>query len=229
MYNGSVLERVFDALTNFDGVDMVALSHEGLLYRYRGSVEEAEAMSATMSEYMSRVRKEYGELKYFAVALGDELVVGFMLDRFLLLARGAEKVMRSYIPVVTRLVSGDVVKCGFCGANLDAYAYQCPGCGKRYPFTLSECPFCGYRSVRRSCPSCGKPIDYRGQIIKPDLTPLYSFSVASAIYGIIMALLSPGNTLLIAVGVGSILGVGMLVTALMSWGTRLVRGGSRRS
>ncbi len=215
MQSAPVLERVFDVLAGVDGIDLLVLSHEGLLFKYRGGVEEAEALSATMSEHLDRVRREYGDLKYVVLALQDRMIVGLMQGKFLLVVRGGERVLSRYIPVITRLVSGDVVKCSFCGASLDAYAYQCPRCGKKYPFTLGECPFCGYRSPRRSCPSCGKPINYVGEPVKLDLTPLYSFSIAAALYGALLMVvkLSP---LLVVSGIGALLAVGGIVTAILN-------------
>ncbi len=179
------LGKVFEVIKSWGGIELAALSHEGLLYDFIGRREEAEALAATAPSLLNDVKRSIKGSEYVLSGSANEATFTYGGDDFTLVIRGSRGVVSSYVDVILRLISGNTIKCPSCGTELDSKVVTCPSCGLKHPFTLPSCPRCGGGSVFRKCPNCGTLITYRGLRVVKDKTPLAVFSAtAAAILGL---------------------------------------------
>ncbi|NPA96021.1 MAG: hypothetical protein GXO32_00280 [Crenarchaeota archaeon] len=190
------LRKVFDALSQCYGVELSVISHEGLLYEYRGDVSRAESLAAWSPTMMSGGK----ELSFALVHREGATVLAVRMGEYTVAFEGDEKALSAYLKPVTRIASEREAKCGFCGFELDSAVVTCPRCGASYPFTLHSCPKCGYTTLVRRCPKCGRSIDEDGRRVSVSKLPLAT--ALGAVAGVVLALTSfflfPSPTLISA-------------------------------
>ncbi len=203
------LSDVFGIIKSWGGIELAALSHEGLLYDFIGRREEAEALAAMAPSLLNDVKKSIRGSEYVLTGSAKSATFTYGGGDFTLVIRGERNVVSSYVDVILRLISGNTIKCPSCGTELDSEVITCPSCGLKYPFTLPSCPKCGTGSVYRRCPKCGSLITYRGLKVVKDKTPAVVFSAtALAILGL-GALI--GNLIIGLVGAAIVGSVGAIM------------------
>ena len=154
-------------LKELDGFDLVILAAEGYVVEYRGSREEAEDVAAKLSELHREVERSVsGEVGYLSIPHNGKLTFVLRKNEYVLILRGEEKVVSSYLQKILDIARGKLVRCSKCGEVLDAYVAKCIRCGSTILLTSPSCPICGNRIEVRRCPRCGTLIDHLGNPIK---------------------------------------------------------------
>jgi hypothetical protein len=186
----SLVEEITRVFSECSGIDVVVSAYQGLVYSYSGDFNEAERLAATIDEVVRGGERLVGDARYVVVGGGERALMALSLGDFSLAIEGSRKSVLSCVEPVLRLVSGEEVKCGWCGAVLDLELFKCPRCGSRYPFTSPRCPVCGYRAYVRRCPRCGKLVDYAGRKVRRSPAPIAAFSSTGAALAALLWLLA---------------------------------------
>ncbi len=176
------LRKAFEVISNCFGIDVAVVSHEGLLYEYRGDSSRAEELAATAPSRLGGSE----EPSFAVVHSGDSTILAARVGGYAVAFEGEESALQKYLAPLVRIVRGAEARCSYCGFELDSAVVTCPRCGARHPFTLHSCPSCGYAQVVRRCPRCGKLVDEEGRRIVVKKVP---FATAlGALSGVVLAL-----------------------------------------
>jgi len=176
------LRKAFEVIGNCFGIDVAVISHEGLLYEYRGDASRAEELAAVAPSELS----SSSELSFAIVHRNNVTMLTARIGGYAVAFEGVEGALRAYLEPLVRILRDSEARCSFCGFELDSAVVTCPSCGARHPFTLHSCPKCGYTQLVRKCPRCGKPIDEEGRRIVVRKIPIAT--AMGALSGVVLAI-----------------------------------------
>ena len=184
------LDKLFNTFSQCSGIDLSVVSHEGYLYRFSGSREEAEELAAQAPTHIPSRSPDPEHYGAALVVQGDRAIFVLSRGNFAVAFRGEAKWLISYAPAMYRILRNNAIKCPYCGRELDTEIVTCPSCGAKHPFTLSECPNCGFQPVYRLCPGCGRAVTPSGSRIRlgRSWAPLIMGVIAGIIAGTVALL-----------------------------------------
>lgn len=186
------LEKVSDVVSRWAGISYVIVAIEGLPAVVKGGVGEyeVERSLALASDMVSKV-EGFEDVDVSTVTLRERdglILVRFLPNRFMIIVKGREGAVAHADEVLTRVITGDVTKCGGCGAVLEYLNIKCPNCGSVIPSIARKCHACGAVVGARSCPNCGTRIGYDGKPLTLNRRRLAAGLALSLLAGCVAAL-----------------------------------------
>ena len=166
-------QHVADFASKLDGVDMFVAVSEGFPIAHAGvdkeKVDDAAALAVDIA-ISSEVALENvigRKSREVIVVLGEGRVIHVVKAReLLMLFEGLRQPVDDAAVASVEYIEGRVVKCPYCGHQLQLEVYKCPSCGKTIPFRSNACPHCGAPTRYKPCPKCGNLVTSDGRRVR---------------------------------------------------------------
>ena len=165
--NTDPLKAISDYISNIDSIDEYVIVLDGYPLYWGKNIdqEKAEELAALATDMISSYHgySTKGDDEYVIISTetpSDYTGAARLKPNLFLLVRGKPSIVRAILLNAYRHLNGRLT-CPWCGGDLSLHIVRCRN-NHSLPVGLDTCPICGSRIEYFECPSCGRPVDPRG-------------------------------------------------------------------